>query len=170
MNKNVIIPSSKKYLHLRIFVSQRDFKRANKFKWYITYRKGSYRIFRTSTIDGVRRTMYLPRFLLSIVDPKITVDHKDTDTLNNKRSNLRIATYQQNGCNKRKLNTTTTSRYKGVHIHNTHGYKYWRAQIRVNYKNISLGLFKTENEAAVAYNENAIKYHGEFARLNKITA
>lgn len=31
---------------------------------------------------------------------------------------------------------------------------------------IHLGLYFTQEEAAKAYNNGAIKYHGEFARLN----
>jgi len=55
-------------------------------------------------------------------------------------------------------------KYLGV----SYNRKYIRAKISVNGKNINLGYFKTEIDAAIAYNEAAIKYHGEFANLNKI--
>lgn len=43
----------------------------------------------------------------------------------------------------------------------------WIAQIKCNYKSIHLGRFNNKVDAAKAYNEAAIKYFGEFARLNE---
>jgi hypothetical protein len=95
----------------------------------------------------------------------MVVDHKNHDVFCNMKSNLRIATPQQNSQNLKKWRTTTASKYKGVHnIHrqaNT-----WRAQIALNGKNVSIGVFPTELLAALAYDEAAKKYYGEFAYLN----
>jgi len=58
--------------------------------------------------------------------------------------------------------------YKGLV---KHVYKHcimWEAQIRVDYCRLYLGLFRSPEEAALAYNDAAIKYFGEFASLNKI--
>jgi hypothetical protein len=57
------------------------------------------------------------------------------------------------------------SRYKGVRL--VKGGK-WEARIRVNKKLLSLGRFKSEREAGYIYNEAALKYFGEFARLNQV--
>jgi hypothetical protein len=59
-----------------------------------------------------------------------------------------------------------SSKYKGVHYIKKK--KMYRARIGINYKQISLGCFATELEAAKAYNEAATKYFGAFAQLNDI--
>jgi len=58
----------------------------------------------------------------------------------------------------------TYSKYKGVHWHKLH--KKWAARITFERKQIHLGYFLSEIEAAKAYDRAAIKYHGEFAYLN----
>lgn len=83
---------------------------------------------------------------------------------------LRLATQQENTRNRKKqqfrLKKQCSSKYKGVCWHNTR--KKWQAQIVVNYKNIYLGAFNSEVDAAIAYNNAAISYFGEFAILNDV--
>ena len=90
--------------------------------------------------------------------------------LMNLRENLRICTEAENTHNMRPRDTRvhkdSSSGYKGVSWINKD--KKWRAQITVNYKNINLGRFGDEREAALAYNAAALKYHGKFAWLNKL--
>jgi hypothetical protein len=94
------------------------------------------------------------------------VEHCDLNKLNNHRNNLRLSTRSQNSANKDKQTGTYTSQYKGVAWHKKN--KRWCAQIGVNNKMISLGYYKDEKEAARAYNDAALKYHGQFARLNNV--
>jgi outer membrane usher protein FimD/PapC len=93
----------------------------------------------------------------------VGVDHKNHDTLNNRRGNLRKANSSQQKWNqgKRKNNT---SGYKGV-CWNKEKSKY-QVQIGVNGKQIRLGYFTSAKKAARAYDKAARKYHGEFAVLN----
>lgn len=95
------------------------------------------------------------------------VDHRNGDGLDNRRSNLRKATAAQNTWNRR-LSSNNRTGYKGVQFYPNKGR--WRAQIRVNRRQISLGYHDTIEQAAAAYNEAALEHFGEFARLNTIPA
>jgi len=98
---------------------------------------------------------YLPKAL----------DHIDRNKLNNKIENLRPATKNGNNHNVG-LSSHNTSGYKGVYFHKPR--KKWRAMIKINRKQIAIGRFDTKEEAALAYNKGALKYHGKFAYQNKI--
>lgn len=106
----------------------------------------------------------MSNFILQ-VNPEILVDHKNRDSLDNQRRNLRVCTRSQNMCNRNMFKNSQT-RYKGVHLRSDTG-KY-RAYIQINGSMIHLGQYTNPVEAARAYNKAAKKYHGEFACLNKI--
>jgi len=89
-------------------------------------------------------------------------DHIDCNTLNNKRSNLRLATRAQNGRNKMKQ--SSRSNFKGIYFDNFAGK--WKAQITIDNKNYNLGRYASEIEAAKVYDRAAKTYFGEFARTN----
>ena len=109
-----------------------------------------------------RVTVHLHRVILGLsANDKIEVDHIDMDWLNNRRSNLRLATHSQNGCNK---NSNNKHGYKGIYYCPKVGA--WYAKIKLNGEQISLGRHATKEAAALAYNEGARKFHGEFAKLN----
>lgn len=95
------------------------------------------------------------------------IDHINGNPLDNQRANLRYATHAQNMRN-RKLNKNNTSGYKGVLAPRGKD-KTWRAEIKCNNIRYRLGSFKNKEDAARAYNIAAIRYHGEFARLNIIS-
>ncbi len=92
-------------------------------------------------------------------------DHKDGNRLNNTRDNLRYASKRENARNAR-LSKNNTSGYKGVTWHKQT--QKWRAIITVDRRPISLGLYETKEDAALAYNLAAIEYHREFACLNNV--
>jgi hypothetical protein len=93
------------------------------------------------------------------------VDHIDGDKLNNRRENLRLVTSKQNSRNRRS-SKNNTSGYKGVTFLAKR--ETWLAQIWHQGKNMNLGLYDSPELAARAYNEAALKYHGEHAQLNII--
>lgn len=95
--------------------------------------------------------------------PNLLVDHIDHDGLNNRRANLRLATFTQN-CRNQKKSAKATSRYKGVYWHKHQ--KKWTAQITAAGKSRHLGYFTNETDAARAYDTAAKKLHKAFAALN----
>ncbi|MFH1371423.1 MAG: HNH endonuclease [Planctomycetota bacterium] len=95
------------------------------------------------------------------------VDHKNHNGLDNRKDNLRLATYSQNMQNRRKIRRACSSRFKGVMFRKeVHRRRRWRGSIKVGGWMIELGMFKTEVEAARAYDAAAKKHFGEFACLN----
>lgn len=117
-------------------------------------------------VSRAGKLIAMHRMLMGFPYGKI-VDHKDHDGLNNQRSNLRLATHQQNTRHSQKIRTPTSSRFKGVHLARKTGKKPWRALINIGRKQIiRLGYFETEELAARAYDIQAAIHFGEFAVLN----
>ena len=91
------------------------------------------------------------------------IDHIDRNPLNNRKDNLRIVTAKQNTMNKSSAKNSS-SKHVGVCFRKDS--KKWRAYIRVNNKNINIGTFVNEIDAAKARDEATKKYFGEFGNLN----
>jgi hypothetical protein len=91
------------------------------------------------------------------------IDHIDCDATNNTYTNLRIATRQENACN-RNSNGSSTCKYKGVCFEQRTGK--WYSQITFKGKNYYLGRHTTPELARDAYNSAVERVHGQFARLS----
>lgn len=144
-------------------VDDSDYDFLNKFNWTAHYHRKSRSWYAERNYN--HKTILMHRVIMSCEDGKI-VDHADRDTLNNLRSNLRIATRSQNCANRRARKDKMTSQFLGVAFEKDR--KKWTARIRKDLKGYRLGSFDSEIEAAKAYNQAAIKFHGEFANLNQI--
>ena len=145
-------------------IDDEDYEKVSGFAWYI--KKDGYRIKAVvaSTYEkGKRGKVRLHRLIV----PFAVIDHIDGNPLNNMKSNLRECSLSENQQNRGKQINNSTG-YKGVFIMRNKGREYIKAAISVKGKQHHLGIFKTKEQAALAYNEAAKKYHGEFARLNKI--
>jgi hypothetical protein len=129
-------------------------------KWYATPSGHTFyarRTFRRG--DGRYSSMSLHRFLTGWP----LVDHVNRDGLDNRRRNLRQATYQQNAQNQR-LRSDSCSGYKGVNWSSRR--QMWRACICVDGRTVSLGSHPDPVTAARAYDVGARHFFGEFAALN----
>lgn len=107
------------------------------------------------------KTVRMHRLIMS-ASGSDRVDHRDGNGLNNRRSNLRLATSQQNAANKH--TRRSVSGFKGVY--RAHRTDRWKAIITVNYRRRHIGSFSTAEQAAKAYDQVALKAFGEFADLN----
>lgn len=145
-------------------VDDDDYEELSKYKWYAVGHKGQEYAARCGKRNETHH-IRMHRVLLHAPNG-LQVDHINGDRLDNRKSNLRLATQAENSRNRCKFPKPALSRYKGVTYHKRD--KVWQASIKVSGKQIYIGSFCTEKEAAAAYNEAALRYHGPYARLNVI--
>jgi hypothetical protein len=140
-------------------VDDEDYEYLSQFKW----RCGKYSTRVNWILEGLVKgkpaNIRMHREIMGCTDPKLDVDHINHNTLDNRKSNLRVCTRSQNGANRRVMKNKACE-YLGVR---KRGEK-WTAYV----KHIYLGQFETKELAALAYNEAATRIHGEFANLNQI--
>lgn len=145
-------------------VDDADFDSVSAHVWRAL--KCNKRFYAGTAING--RIVMLHRFLLC-AQPGQMVDHANGASLDNRRANLRFATYTQNNQNVPKITGHArgeiTSSYKGVAVTRPNSGK-WRVRISVEKKTVHLGVFCSEIEAARAYDTAAKQFFGPFARLN----
>lgn len=117
--------------------------------------------------EGRRKTFNVHRLVAQafIDNPenKPVVDHINHDTTNNMIDNLRWATVSENGMNQKKQKGTS-SKYKGVRWHTRD--LCFEAKLKHKGKGYYLGYYRTEEEAARAYDAKARELFGDYAKLN----
>jgi len=92
--------------------------------------------------------------LLTSAPKGMVVDHINRNALDNHKNNLRVTTIQGNLRNQKRPNNKTG--HTGVAVFPGYGFT---AQIKINYKKIHLGVFKTIEEAYKARKDAEIKYY-----------
>jgi hypothetical protein len=135
------------------------------WKWYANNLSGKFYAIRNHRENKKFVAQLLMHRFIMNPSKGLVVDHLNGNTLDNRKCNLRVCTYSQNSMNRIKQ-INNNSGYKGVSWHKNH--KIYESRIMSNGVNIHIGSFENIIDAARAYNEAAIKYHGEFANLNKI--
>lgn len=136
-------------------VDQEDVERLSAFKWFRRRNHGT-TDYALTTARGPQLTMH--RVIMGAV-PGQFIDHINGDGLDNRKANLRFCSIQQNAANMK----PRTGGRKGVSL-TKHGT--YRAFIHVAGKQIGLGHFASEDDAARAYDRAAKEHFGEFAWTN----
>lgn len=131
----------------------------NKIKDYYWSYDGKNYAYSKIMLNGKGSKIYLHRLILDLKDKNKLADHINGDSLDNRKSNLRVVTPQQNAWNHKKPSTNTS----GVVGVSKSGSK-WEASIIFKGENIKLGRF-AEFEDAVKSRLNAEKkYYGDYRR------
>ena len=143
-------------------MSDEDFPEISKYRWHVdSTGYASRAVFR----NGKRTKVRMHREIMKPERGKVC-DHLNGNTLDNRRENLRVCTVKEN--NENRINNRTKwlgkSRYKGVRKV-TKSNK-WQAIISFKGKEIYLGSFELESEAALRYDEEARKLYGDRAHTN----
>ena len=140
-----------------------DYYRLKNFRWFVFVSSGKFYAHRCAIIKNQRtKRISMHREIMNAPKSKL-VDHKNGDSLDNLRSNLRLATQRENLRNRKKTKSKTSSLFRGIYRYRKYR---WVALIKYRGKRIWLGIFDNEIDAAKAYDKAAKKYFGQFARLN----
>lgn len=142
-------------------VSDQDYAVQSAFRWQRHKHGYAHRYVRRRPAPG--RTILMHREIIG-APLGVHVDHIDGNPSNNQRENLRLCNMTQNLANQQKMRgrkgKPCSSPYKGVSRDNRSGR--WKMSCNDKY----LGTFATETEAALAYDLEAVRLWGEFARIN----
>jgi hypothetical protein len=160
MAKEIILTQGKVAI-----VDDDDFEYLNQFNWQATKNGNTFYARRNFTVSNNKQNkIYMHRLILK-PEKNMVIDHLNGDGLDNRKCNLRICTHGENMRNS-KIPINNKSGYKGVSLDKN--INKFRCRLYVNGQNIHIGYFIDPFDAARAYNAAALKYHGEFAHLNKI--
>lgn len=123
---------------------------------------GGYAIRNHRLDQGKRKHQRMHRLVMNAPEG-LEVDHINHDPLDNRRANLRLATHSQNGLN-RTLSPKGYSKFLGVR--QGRWGKGWQACIKIDDKDIYIGTFDDEVEAAYVRDQFADQLSGGFATMN----
>jgi AP2 domain len=161
-----IIPLSRGY---HTIVDREDYDLLRQYRWFAKISTNTGRVYawrHTKKVNGRSKVVYMHREILGLTPGDgLQGDHISIErTLDNRRSNLRVATASQNKMNAA-MRADNTSGYRGVCFHKPNGK--WIAEIAAGGKRHYLGIFPTPALAHAAYCEAAKTLHGAFSRPSK---
>jgi hypothetical protein len=143
-----------------------DLPLVSQYKWHAQKSRDG-RVYAKTTLPRAHREERAKRLsmhrLIMGAPEGVLVDHRNGDTLDNRRSNLRLATNKQNNRNIRP-HSDSDSPYKGVTYVKRSAC--WISKIGDGGKIYHLGYYDDPIEAARAYDQKARELFGEFANLN----
>lgn len=136
-------------------IVDKEFAWIDQYNWTSNQSAGGYAV---AWVNGKDTRMH---HLIIEQSPPLVTDHINHNRLDNRMSNLRLVSIQQNAMNSK---ARSAHGYKGVISYKGR----WKSSITFNNKRIQGGIYDTIEEAAESYNELARKYFGEYAKLNSI--
>lgn len=143
--------------HANFIIDLDDVSKVSAFKWFSKSSISGYYAYAHDTEFTPK--VLLHRIIVGAIGLQL-VDHKNRNTLDNRKSNLRICSRAENNRNAKK-NKRGKSRYKGVTLRPS-------GNFGVYIQSKCVGTYPTEEEAALAYNEKALQLFGEYANINII--
>lgn len=149
-------------------IDAEDYERVSQHKWRVIQKTPSSKktvVTSIRTEKGVRQ-LSLGRFLMDPPKGKLVYPRRYQTGFDFRKNNLIVCTMKERQQMLPKRSHPTTSIYKGVTYDQAK--KLWRASLQVDGKNVTIGLFKDEQNAARAYNKAARKQFGEMAYQNQI--
>jgi hypothetical protein len=160
MDGVVEVPLSKGKMAL---VDADDWERLSRYKWYAWKNPSSGRFYAKSTfwIPGEKKSVSIMMHSLIVMGIGADTDHANTNSLDNRKLNLRPASRSQNNANKAPIGER---QFKGIYFWAAR--QKWVSGITANGKRRTLGYFDTPEDAAKCYDNAAREAFGEFARLN----
>ena len=144
-------------------VDDNDYESVFRFRWHVSkgYARASMHM---GMIGGKQKRAGMFLHQLIMRPPTGTeVDHRNHNGLDCRRDNMRNCTHARNSMNRSKTKVTG-SQFKGVSWDKANAK--WKAQIMLDGKQIHLGRFIDETEAARAYDVKAKELFSDFAYLN----
>ena len=147
-------------------VDDEDYDYLMQWKWTLLGGKYAHRKIRIGKRIYNKSTTIIMHRLIAKTPDGYHTDHINGDTFDNRKENLRICKARENLRNQKTRSSIKSSKFKGVYYSKVS--KKWVAQITNDFGMQYLGLHETQESAAKAYNLAAVKYFGEYARLNII--
>ena len=147
----------------KVLIDDDDLHIVSRYSWRATSIRGKTYIRSGTTRCGEKIHFFLHREILGLSKGDgLKVDHRNGNGLDNRRENLRIVSTRQNNLNAAKKRSKHGNRFRGI---STRPYGF-ASQIRIDGKIKCLGTFRTDVEAAYAYDLASLEHHGEFGKRN----
>lgn len=132
--------------------------------WHVSYKKNSQSWYVEASVyrgnGQINKTYYLHKVLTGAVLGQY-VDHKNNNTLDNRKDNLRVTENKKNTRNRKSKNSNNKSGYRNVSWNSREDC--WIVQLQINGKNTILDKFNDVDEAGVFAEKMRKEYYGEFA-------